>query len=308
MAQYLITGATGGLGGIILSHLLAKLPSSGVIASSSRPGAESQFTSKGILFRHADYDSPETLLKAFRGVDKLFFVSSNTYDNEKRTIQHRNVVEAAKAAGVGHVYYSSLAYGGYGSDSKIAVQAAHLDTEELLRDSGISFTSVREGVYADAFPLFIDWYPDTTEILLPADGPVALASREELGEATANLMMSGEYDDKEIVLLSGPVAYTMSQVVDIVNETTGRNLAVRRVSPEEYLSAKGNDIGGKPMAFFRSRISWYEGIEKGDGATTSQTLASLLGREPLTGKQAIEALLKEAGGNYTWHQNYSNRS
>lgn len=91
---------------------------------------------------------------------KGYFVSTDTFDNAKWIGQHQNVVEAAKAAEVGHVYYSSHAFGGLG-DSKVELQQAHSATERMLKESEITYTSVRMGVYADAYPCFLNWYPTT---------------------------------------------------------------------------------------------------------------------------------------------------
>ena len=101
--KYLITGATGGLGGGVLQHISKHAPKSDYAASSSRREAGEQFESSGIQFHHADYQDRASLEKAFVGVEKLLFVSANTHNNEARNQQHRNVIEAAKLAGVGHV-------------------------------------------------------------------------------------------------------------------------------------------------------------------------------------------------------------
>ncbi|MCJ1431028.1 hypothetical protein MMC27_000378 [Xylographa pallens] len=305
--QILITGATGGLGGSVLAHLHPLLsPTSTLIASSSHLSAGPSFAARGIHFRHADYSDPATLRAAFRSIDKLLFVSSNTFDDALRTIQHRNVIEAAKAAGVGHVYYTSLAFGGFTDTSQISVMAAHLATEAMLRASGLRFTSVREAVYAEAFPLFLDWYPGTEVVQLPGDGPIAFASRAELGEGTAMLILSGMLDDQEVVLLSGPRALTLSEVAKIVTEETGRPLGIEIVEGgEEYVRRKvEGDVGRKSELFFWWRLSWYEGIEKGDAGTVSGTLREVLGREPSDAGEVIRGLLRESKGEYVWHQNY----
>lgn len=108
--KYLITGATGGLGAGVLEHLSKHLPNSDFAASSSRPEAAQKFEESGIQFRRADYNDTQSLEKAFEGVEKLLFVSSSTrtFDNELREKQHRNVIEAAKAAAVGHVHLSTV--------------------------------------------------------------------------------------------------------------------------------------------------------------------------------------------------------
>jgi uncharacterized protein YbjT (DUF2867 family) len=101
--KYLITGATGGLGSQVLTYLSQHLPSSEFAAASSNEANRSQFEEAGIAFRVANFDDPATLDAAFADVDNLYFVSTNTFDNARRKVQHRNVVEAAKRAGVKHV-------------------------------------------------------------------------------------------------------------------------------------------------------------------------------------------------------------
>ncbi|KAJ7268259.1 NmrA-like family protein [Mycena rebaudengoi] len=310
-----IMGASSGLGAAVLAHLKATLPSGDtLIASSSNPTKESLFTTRGIAFRHADYDDTASLASAFSGVDKLLFVSSPTFDNAKRLLQHQCVVDAAAAARVGHVYYTSLAFGGLGDGSAVAVQAAHLETERMLARSGVvAYTSVREGIYANAFPLFINWFPESDEVVFPGtgtdEGGIALALREELGEATANVMRGGRWDDQTKILLSGSEVMSLREVVGIINETTGRDVKVRLVDAEEYVREGVRGPGrAKGEVFFRSRISWFEGLVKGEGAHVTGTLKEALGREPTGGREALRGLLRETGGNYTWHQNEVGRS
>ncbi|GMF80208.1 unnamed protein product [Aspergillus oryzae] len=250
--KYLITGATGGLGRYVLDYFVANKPLHEFAAASSRESNRTQFEDCGIAFRQVDYDDPATLDKAFRDVENLLFVSTNTFDNEKRRKQHQNFVDAAKA-----------------------------------------------------FPVLLNWYPDSTTVPLPADGPMALTLRSELGEATARLMIAGGHEN-EIVLLTAEDTIRPSEIVDIINQTTGREVKFERVSPEGYIRIYGeNDRGGKPKAFFQQTLTWYEGIEKGELATTHSLMRELLGREPTKPRDAIQGLLLE-NPNYTWHQNYVN--
>ncbi|KAE8367580.1 hypothetical protein BDV27DRAFT_123721 [Aspergillus caelatus] len=301
--KYLIVGVTGGLGRYVLDYFVANKPLEEFAAASSRESNRKQFEDRGIAFRQVNYDDPATLDTAFQNVENVLFVSTNTFDNEKRRKQHQNFVEAAKRIGVKHVWYTSLAFGGFKSDSKAAVQTAHLETEEMLRKSGVTYTSIREGIYTEAFPIFLNWYPDSTSVPLPSDGPMALTLRSELGEATARLMIAGGHEN-ETVLLTAEDTIRPSEIVDIINNTTGRQVKFERVSPEEYIQIYGgNDKGGKPKAFFQQTLTWYEGIEKGELATTHSLMGELLGREPTKPRDAIRGLLSE-DPNYTWHQNY----
>lgn len=103
--KYLITGVTGGLGAEVLNYFIKHIPTSQFAAASSQESNRKQFEDQGIAFRVVNYDDKESLERSLRGVENLLFVSTNVFDNERRAKQHRNVVEAAKTAGVGHVSY-----------------------------------------------------------------------------------------------------------------------------------------------------------------------------------------------------------
>lgn len=101
--KYLITGATGGLGSQVLSFLVANVPSTEYAAASSNEENRSKFENQGVAFRKVNYDEPESMEIAFEGVENLLFVSTNTFDVERRRKQHQNFIDAAKKSHVGHV-------------------------------------------------------------------------------------------------------------------------------------------------------------------------------------------------------------
>jgi len=130
----LLTGVTGGLGAKILDDLLNEhhLNPSSIIATSRKPPNRARYEDLGLQFRVADYNEPSTLESAFQNVQHLLFMSSSERDTPTRNREHTNVVEAAKKAGVGKVWYVSLAFGGFGDGSSIGFQQAHYETENML--------------------------------------------------------------------------------------------------------------------------------------------------------------------------------
>ena len=141
---------------------------------------------------------------------------------------------------------------------------------------------------------------------LPADGAVAYASRAELAEATANLMM-GSGHKSEIVLLTGLKAVTLAALVGTINDVTGKNIAVDEMPLEKYAKVSAeHDEGGKSEWWFEKRISWYEGLAKGDGKAVDPLMEQLLGRKPKDGTEIVREILT-ADPNYTWHQNYAKK-
>ncbi|PCG88292.1 Hypothetical protein PENO1_111040 [Penicillium occitanis (nom. inval.)] len=297
--KYLISGATGGLGSRVLAHIAAHVPSSEYAAASSRESKRHYFEERGIAFRHADFNEPITLDAAFEDVENLFFVSMENFDNDWRVRQHKNVIEAAKRTGVKHVWYTSLSFGGLESDSKLGVQKAHLATEQLLQESGINYTAIREGLYAEIFPIFLGWYPESKKVYASNLGLITLTSRDDLAEANAKLMIRGGYN-KETVLLTANEKIRESDILEIINKTTNRNVELIVLSPQEHVEMlKANDNRGKPQDYWDRVLGWHEGIAKGDAELSHPLLRELIGREPEAGSEAIRKVLLQEP-NATW--------
>ncbi|KAK3707621.1 hypothetical protein LTR37_011969 [Vermiconidia calcicola] len=319
--RFLLTGVTGGLGAKILDDMLDKhhVPASDIIATSRSENNRSRFEAKGVQFRVANYERLDTLVEAFKNIENLLFMSSSERDNPKRNREHENVIEAAKQAKVKKVWYVSLAFGGFGDTSKIGFQQAHYETEDKLKNSGLVFIALRAGVYADAFPLFLNWYSSTKSVLLPemtppvAEGKIAFASRDELGEATATLLAKGHdafpaikpRTEKNIILLTGPKAESRLELVSAINRGRNTNIAVKYLEPTDWVEeCTKDDEGGKPRAWFEARVVFTQGVCDGDAELVDPAFETLLGRRPETGTETVERLVKEDSG-YTWHQNHA---
>ncbi|OGE47193.1 hypothetical protein PENARI_c056G01555 [Penicillium arizonense] len=235
--KYLITGATGDLGGGVLDYFIANVDFTEFTASSSNPDNRSLFENRGVNFRHLDYEDPATLRTALRDVQNLLLVSTATgvIHIERIERHHRNVVDAARQENVKHVWYTSLTFGGLTNDSEVPMQRAHLATEKMLQESGLTFTSIREGMYAEGFPVFLNWYPNETLVILPDDGEIAFTSRAELAECTARLMLRGGFENRTLLLTAGGTI-TGKEIINLINETTGRNVKLQYVSPGAYLN------------------------------------------------------------------------
>ncbi|KAH0287070.1 NAD(P)-binding protein [Aureobasidium namibiae CBS 147.97] len=289
--KYLITGATGGLGGQILRYLVANVSPSDFAAASSKAANRSSFEDRGIAFRHINYKDQKSLDQGLEDVENLLMVSSYGTD---RLEQHTRVVAAAKKAGVKHIWYTSLAFGGLEDNAKSPPQEDHILTERLLKESGVTFTSIREGAYAEAFPFFLDWYPDTTEVVLPADGHAAYTSRTDLGEASARIMISGGYEN-QVVLFTALATITAKEMVDVINETTDRRVQFRIVDRDNFLRRKllQHEGTGKGKEYFETVAIVWDDIVAGALSTTHPLMGEILGREPISPREAIRALLSE---------------
>ncbi|KAI0629635.1 hypothetical protein C8Q77DRAFT_1141480 [Trametes polyzona] len=191
MTKYVITGATGGLGSQVFKHLLKLVPASDIVVSLYNPaGATPAIQDSGVEVRRGDYGDPASLDRAFAGADKLLLVSYPSIAHGLRVAHHRAAIDAARRAGVRHVYYTSLAFA---ADSVAAVMQAHIDTERYLRESGLRYTILREGIYSESYPLYFGFFDPREsgdEVVVPhSDGAIAWVSREDLGEGTAKIMV-----------------------------------------------------------------------------------------------------------------------
>ncbi|KAI0645023.1 NmrA-like family protein [Trametes meyenii] len=305
MTKYIVTGATGGLGSQILKHLLQLVPPSDIIVSLYNPaGAPQWLQQSGATIRRGDYTDPASLDAAFAGAHdgKLLLVSHPSLTHALRAAHHRTAIDAARRAGVRHVYYTSLAFA-VPSDADSAVERAplvmraHIDTERDLRDSGLTYTILREGVYSESFAIYLGFFDPTDgreRVVIPhGDGAIRWTSREDLGEATAKIMVQDGYENETRVLV-GPRSLTLSDVARQVSSLLGRTIHLTIGTEDEFVrenAAVRGDRGGEDA--LRGWATTYEALGRGElDVPPDPLLREVLGREP----RAFEDTLREVLG------------
>lgn len=276
----LITGASGYFGAAAIHTLLENgISASQIKALVRTPVAAKRWQHLGIEITVGDYDDYASLTKAFAGVSKVLFVSSSDLGN--RLSQHRNVVLAAKEAGVAHLIYTSFQRTTESTASPLwGVAESHLQTERWIEESGIPFTFLRNNLYLDFLPAFIGTEVlQTGVIFVPAgQGRISAVLRSEMAEAAAKICITSGHDGK---------AYSFSHTESVSYETIAHHLAalsgksVVYVSPDVDVYAKTLADFGVPsesIGIFSSFALAQAGGEL-DAPTTD--LATILGR-PLT--------------------------
>jgi len=291
-----VTGATGGLGSQVFKHLLQLLPPSQITASLYNPSGASEFIkASGALIKQGSYTDPSSLDTAWAGADKLFLISYPGISRETRVQAHKTAIDAAKRLGVGHVYYTSLGFGtGVSPESVADVMQAHLETERYLKQSGLKYTIIREGIYSESWPLYLGFWSKEdgdTAVIPTADGPVAWVSREDLGEATAKIIAEGAYES-ETILLSGSQTYRLSELAELISKVISQPLSVKVVSVEEYIKANQGKRGprGEPD-FLRQWATTYTALAKGECSVVDPTIKRVLGRELKPMEQTLREML-----------------
>ena len=225
-----ITGASGQLGQLVLESLLNKVPASQVIATARTTAKLQAFADKGVTVREADYERPETLVAAFAGVDRLLLISASEIG--KRVPQHKAIIEAAKAAGVKLLVYTSLLHA---DTSPLSLAEEHRQTEALIKASGIPYVFLRNGWYTENYTMSIPVALQHKALLGSAgEGRISSATRADLAEAAAVVLTSETDHAGKIYELAGDEAYTLAELAAEISRQSGQEVAYQDMPEEAY--------------------------------------------------------------------------
>ena len=200
---FLITGATGGLGGYALAALRKLVPQSQIVALARSETKAEALREEGFQVRIGDYGDPSSLRQAFAGIDRLLFISGKPGDRQR---EHRNVVDAAAAEGVSFIAYTSFAH----TDTvNNPLSKDHQFTEQIIRESGITHAFLRNNWYLENEATLLKAAVSSGELVFAAgDATVGWALKREYGQAAARVL-AGLKEYPSIIELSGkPTAYT----------------------------------------------------------------------------------------------------
>ncbi|MFC4613281.1 SDR family oxidoreductase [Cellulomonas algicola] len=267
-----VTGATGHLGRLVVDHLLDRgVPAQDVVATGRSVDRLADLAARGVRTTVADFDDPATLTAAFEGADVVLLVSGSEVG--QRVPQHTRAIEAASAAGVGRVVYTSAPHA---DTTPLPLAVEHRATEEVLRASGLTWTVLRNNWYSENYLPVLEQAAATGVVVSStAGGRVASAPRDDYAEAAA-VVLSTDGHDGRVYELSGDVAWTHDELAAAAAEALGRPVEHRAVSPEEHraiLEGAGLDAG--TIGFL---LTMDEGIARGDLADATADLRTLVGR------------------------------
>lgn len=276
-----VTGATGALNGATVEHLLSRMPASEIVVAVRDTAKAQHFADRGMSVRHGDYADPGSLPDAFAGADQLLLVSSND-PNADAVALHRTAIDAAVAAGVGRILYTS--HQGAALDTPFAPGRDHAATEQLLAKSGVAWTSLRNGFYAHSLNWLTGPWRETGVIAVPADGPVSWTAREDAAEAAAVILASnGAYEGP--TTLTASAAPTFDEVAIVASELAGHRIQCMVMDQDEWIAAQ--IAAGQPEFMVRFTLPMYQAAHEGFFSGVDPLLATLLGREPRTVRDAL---------------------
>lgn len=282
----LVTGANGQLGRAVVDHLLDRLPANQIAVSVREPAKAADLAQRGVQVRRGDFAEPESLIEAFKGVDRLLLVSIDV-TGPLRVQMQRNAVEAARHAKVGHLIYTSAV--DPDPRSPFGPAADHAATEQAIHESGLRYTLLRNGFYMETLPMLVQGAVAGGAIEAPADGPGSYVARNELAEATANLLVAGGYHDQALELTGGE-AVDLAQVAQIVGRILGRQVERRELTDEAY--SDGLLAVGMPAGVVAIFLQIFAALREGRFSTVSPALGELLGRAPQSPEAFLRATLQ----------------
>lgn len=272
----LITGASGNLGNAVIENLLKQVSASQIAGLFRNASKAKSVSEKGLNVRIGDYSDKSLLRKAFQGVEKLLLISSSGDD---ALTDHKNVIDAAKEAGVSHVFYTSGALNKNVADSKLGpLVDSYITTENYIIESGMTYTIFQNGLYSKTIPSFVGEEVLKTGIYLPAgNGKASFATRTDMAEAIANVLTSDGHENKVYVTTALP-SYSFEEIAEMFSELSGKSISYTSPEPDDYetqLSASGVDEGSIWYAQLLAAI-----IKNGEYEISSSDLEYLLGRKP----------------------------
>lgn len=266
-----ITGASGQLGHLVIQSLLKSIPASQIVAAVRTPSRASDLAALGVQLREADYDRPETLATAFQGAEKVLLISSSEVG--KRAIQHRAVIDAAMAAGVQLLAYTSVLHA---DRSPLGLAAEHRETEAYLAASGLPHVLLRNGWYTENYAASI---PPAlhygTFFGSAGEGRIASAARIDYAEAAAAVLTQPDQAGK-IYELAGDTAYTLTEFAAELARQSSKPVVYQDLPEAGYQALLVK--AGLPEGLASLLADSDTGASKGGLFDESKTLSRLIGR------------------------------
>lgn len=262
-----ITGVTGHLGRLVLAKLKSAGPSLDVIGLARSPAKAAGL---GIPVREADYERPATLADALAGIDTLLLISASELG--KRARQHRNIIEAATQSMVGRIIYTSLLHA---DTSILDLAGEHLETERMLKDSGIPHAILRNGWYTENYTGSIAGALAGGAFLGSAGkGRVSSAARADYADAAVKVL-TGRGHDGRTYELAGDTAWTLADLATEISRQAGKSIPYKNLPETDYVAALQGF--GVPPDFARAIASWDVSASQGALFDDSRELSGLIG-------------------------------
>ncbi|OTG83362.1 NAD(P)-dependent oxidoreductase [Acinetobacter sp. ANC 5054] len=279
-----ITGATGQLGQLVIHYLLKEQAAANIVALVRSPEKAENLKAQGVEIRHFDYDAPETLVPALQGIDKLLLISANEIG--RRTPQHKAVIEAAVNAKVPYIAYTSLLRA---DTSPLGLSQEHRETESLIKNSGLSYTFLRNNWYIENYLASVAHVAETGTLLGAAkDGQINAATRANYAEAAAKVLSGSGHDNKTYELASSE-SFSLADLAQTIAQVSGKAVQYQNLSATDY--TQGLLHAGLPEALVYVIVDADVHTTNGAMYSDDKTLEQLIGHPTSTVIDAVKAAI-----------------
>lgn len=282
----IVTGANGQLGRAVVERLLERLPAAQLGVSVRSPEEAGALSERGVRVRRGDFEDAASLRHAFEGASQVLIVSAAT-TGELALRQHRTAIESARAAGARRILYTS--HMGASPTSAFSPMPDHAATEAVLQASGVAFTALRNGFYADSGLLLMGQALTTGVLAAPADGPVSWTAHGDLAQAAAIALTEAGRLDGVTPPLTGAQALDLDDLAALASELSGR--PIRRVTVNDVEYRASLVAHGVPEPRADLLVGLFVASRRGEFAAVDPALERLLGRPPQSMREILRARL-----------------
>lgn len=278
-----VTGATGHLGRHTISSLMDRgVAAADIVAIVRNEDKAADLAAQGVTVALAPFEDEAALTSAFQGVDRLVMISAPEIG--RRVHQHANIINAAKAAGISLIAYTSVLHAG---TSTISLAAEHRETEALLAASGIDTVLLRNGWYWENYASFLDTAKATGHVFgAAANGKLGAAARKDYAEAAATVITSDGHAGKTYELVGHP-ALTYPELAAVVGQLIGQDVSYVDQSEADYVETLKS--AGLPQVVAELIAGWDVAVANDQLADPSRDLQNLIGRESTSAVDALAA-------------------
>jgi NAD(P)H dehydrogenase (quinone) len=263
-----ITGATGQLGRLVVEKLKARIGADPILALARSPEKAADL---GVEVRAFDYNAADTLAPALAGVDQLLLISGSEIG--QRTVQHKAVIAAAKAAGVQHIAYTSVLHG---AANPAPVTPEHVATEDALAASGIATTLLRNGWYMENYTMGMAAALEHGALIgASGDARISAATREDYADAAVAVLTDPAKQGRTYEL-AGDDAFTMAEAAGELSRQSGKDIPYVDMTEADYAAALAQT--GMPPEFASFLAAMDTGTATGALFDDGKALSGLIGR------------------------------
>jgi NAD(P)H dehydrogenase (quinone) len=258
----LVSGASGHVGGGVVQELLDRgVAPSRLVVTTRTPDRLHEFAERGVEVRQADLNDPDSLSEAFAGADRVLIIPTvDVMIPGRRASQNRNGIDAAVAAGVGHIVYAS----GYNSvpPSPVFFDADHWETEQYLAMMSTGSTILRMGEFIEGHLDQIWARAIETGRMYTAegDGRVGYVARQDYVRCAATVL-SSDSNESTTYTITGPESLSIGESMEIVSDVSGSPVEVIQSTPDELAARMREE--GQPEWLIPAFLAAEQGIFEG---------------------------------------------